>query len=202
MGLGKHPKGAYGEGHKGESTLRIAIHAGGNVDQIAERCRETAVDEIFLGATSVPGFAAQGHLTLEDFQPFREMLAERNVLVSGMIIPKPSREAVLGQDEEECANICQTLRTTGQSGVDTALLYPLDSFLHFHEYYPGRPLTIMPGEDGWDSVIDFFRQVVGVADEVGLKLANHLWAVDEKKEKKRRETTKNNKKKKTRKEKQ
>ena len=176
--LGKHPKEAYGEGHKGESTLRIAIHAGGNVDQIAERCRETSVDEIFLGATSVPGFAAQGHLTPEDFQPFREMLAERNVLVSGMIIPKPSREAVLGQDEKECANICQTLRTTGQSGVDTALLYPLDSFLHFHEYYPGRPLTIMPGEDGWDSVIDFFRQVVGVADEVGLKLANHLWAVD------------------------
>ena len=143
--------------------MRIAIHAGGNVDQIAECCRETAVDEIFLGATSVPGFAAWGHLTPEEFQPFREMLAERDVLVSGMIIPKPSREAVLDQDEQECANICQTLRTTGHSGVDTALLYPLDSFLHFHEYYPGRPLTIMPSEDGWDSAIVFFRQVVGVA---------------------------------------
>ena len=85
VGLGEASEGAYEEGHKGESTLRIAIHAGGNVDQIAERCREAAVDEIFLGATSVPGFAAQGHLTPEDFQPFREMLAERDVLVSGMI---------------------------------------------------------------------------------------------------------------------
>merc|ERR1712098_742231 len=127
MGLGKHPKGACREDCKGGSTLRIAIHAGGNVDQIAERCREAAIDEIFLGAASVPGFAAQGHLTPEDFQPFREILAERNVLVSGMIIPKPSRETVLGQDEEGCANICQTLRTTGQYGVDTALFYPLDN---------------------------------------------------------------------------
>ena len=65
--------------------MRIAIHAGGNVDQIVERCREAAVDEIFLDAASVPGFAARGHLTPEDFQPFREILAERNILVSGMI---------------------------------------------------------------------------------------------------------------------
>ena len=83
--LGKHPKGACGEGRKGGSTLRIAIHAGGNVGQIVERCREAAVDEIFLDAASVPGFAARGHLTPEDFQPFREILAERNILVSGMI---------------------------------------------------------------------------------------------------------------------
>ena len=159
--------------------MRIGIHMGySSADEVVEQCRESGVNEIFLSATSVPGFAERGHLTQEDFKPIGEELAARGILVSGMILPVPSQEAVLGQGETERANFCQTVRAVGQSGIDTTLFYPLDRFLYFHEYHPGRPLMVMPGEEGWDAVIAFFIEVVAVADEVNVKLGSHLWAVD------------------------
>ncbi len=159
--------------------MRIGIHMGySSADQVAEQCRASGVNEIFLSAASVPGFSERGHLTAEHFKPIGEQLQERGILVSGMILPVPSREAVLGQHETERADFCQTVRATGQSGIDTTLFYPLDRFLYFQEYHPGRPLMVMPGDDDWDAVIAFFREVVDVADEVNLKLGSHLWAVD------------------------
>ncbi len=159
--------------------MRIGIHMGySSADQVAEQCRTSGVNEIFLSAASVPGFSACGHLTPEHLKPIGEQLEERNIRVSGMILPVPSRETVLGQHEKERADLCQTVRAAGQSGIDTALFYPLDRFLYFREYHPGKPLMVMPGEDDWDAVIAFFREVVDVADEVNLKLASHLWAVD------------------------
>ena len=159
--------------------MRIGIHMGySSADQVAEQCRESGVNEVFLSAASVPGFSERGHLTTEQFKPIQEQLEERDILVSGMILPVPSREAVLGQGETERANLCQTVRAAGQSGIDTTLFYPLDRFLYFNEFHPGKPLMVMPGEDGWDAVIGFFKEVVEVADEVNLRLASHLWAVE------------------------
>lgn len=159
--------------------MRIGIHMGySSAAQVAEQCRKSGVNEIFLSAASVPGFAARGHLTIEDFKPIGAQLEERDILVSGIILPVPSQEAVLGRDESERADLCQTIGAAGQAGIDTALFYPLDKFLYFNEYHPGRPLMVMPGEEGWDAVIAFFREVVAVADEVNLRLGSHLWAVD------------------------
>ncbi len=159
--------------------MRVGIHAGSNsADEIAASCRDAGVDEIFLSAGSVPGAADQGFMTPDAFKPFRDMLQERGVQVSGMIASPPSKEAVLGTNESEVDALCQTLRAIGESGIDVVLFYPLDRLIYFQEYHPGRPLMVMPGEDGWDMVIQFFRRVVGVADEVNLRLANHLWAVD------------------------
>ncbi len=85
---------------------------------------------------------------------------------------------MLGTDKAGRAAFCQTIRAAGQSGIDTALFYPLDRFLYFNEYHEDRPLMVMPGEEGWDAVLGFFREVVAVADEVNLRLASHLWAVE------------------------
>ena len=159
--------------------MRVGIHASSSsADEIAAHCRDAGVNEIFLHANSVPGVDQVGHLTPENFKPFEDMLQERDVRVSGMIAPVPSKEAALGQHEAELASLCQTLRGIGQSGIDTVLFYPLDRLIYFDEYHPGRPLMVMPGEEGWGAIIKFFRRVVNVADEVNLKLANHLWAVD------------------------
>ena len=149
-----------------------------SADGVAEQCRAAGVNEIFLGAASVPGFGERGHLTSEHFKPVGEELEARDIRVSGMILPVPSQDVVLGKDEAERAALCQTIRAAGQSGIDTALFYPLDRFLYFTEYYEGRPLMVMPGEEGWDAVLGFFREVVAVADEVGLRLASHLWAAE------------------------
>ncbi len=159
--------------------MRVGIHAGSNsVDEIAASCRDAGVNEIFLKTNSVPGTSDRGFMTPDDFKPFRDMLQEREVQVSGMIAPVPSKEAVLGKNESEVDALCRTLRAIGGSGIDVVLFYPLDRLIYFHEYHPGRPLMVMPGEEGWDTVIQFFRRVVGAADDVNLKLANHLWAVD------------------------
>jgi sugar phosphate isomerase/epimerase len=159
--------------------MRLGIHMGySSADQVAEQCLIAGVNEVFLSTASVPGFSERGHLTPEDFKLIGAQLEERDVLVPGMILPVPSREAVLGQDETERAHLCQTIRAVGQAGIDTVLFYPLDRFLYFHEYHPGRPLMVMPGEDGWSAVLSFFKEVVAVADEVNLKLASHLWAVE------------------------
>ena len=159
--------------------MRVGIHAGSSsADEIAASCRDAGVNEIFLGTGSVPGASDRGFMTSDDFNPFRDLLQERDVQVCGMIAPPPSKEAVLGENESELDALCRTLRGIGESGIDVVLFYPLDRLIYFNEYHPGRPLMVMPGEDGWDTVIQFFRRVVGVADEVNLRLANHLWAVD------------------------
>ena len=63
--------------------MRIGIHMGySSADEVVEQCRESGVNEIFLSATSVPGFAERGHLTQEDFKPIGEELAARGILVS------------------------------------------------------------------------------------------------------------------------
>ena len=159
--------------------MRIGIHASSSdADEIAGQCRDVGVNDIFLYVGSVPGFAERGRLTGDDCKRFAVQLAQRDIEVAGMIIPVPSREVVLGEDEEGRAGLCQMLRATGEAGVDTALFYPLDQFLYFHEHHPGRSLMVMPGEEDWTRIVEFFKEVVGVADEVDLQLANHLWAVN------------------------
>ena len=159
--------------------MRIGIHMDYTTpDEVAEQCRSAGVNEIFLRAQTVPGFDERGHLTTAGFRRVEDQLRRQVIQISGVILGVPSREMVLGQDDAGRAALCQTIRAAGQSGVDTALFYPLDRFLYFNEYHEGRPLMVMPGEDGWDAVLDFFREVVSVADQVNLRLASHLWAVD------------------------
>ena len=159
--------------------MRVGIHAGSrDAGQIADQCRQAGVDEVFLSARAVPGFAERGYVSSDSVRAFGDTLAERGVRVSGMIAPVPSKEAVLGGDEAELADLCKTLKAMGEAGIEATLFYPLDGFIYFQEYHPGRLMEVMPGEEGWDEIIRFFRRVVSVADEVNLKLANHLWAVD------------------------
>ena len=159
--------------------MRIGLHMGyGRVEEIAEKCGAAGVADIFLGANSVAGFDQDGHLKPDPVVLLGEQLKEQNIAISGTILPPPSQEVVLGQDPAARANLCQTIRAAGQAGIDTALFYPMDRFLHFQEYHEGRPLQVMPGDSDWPAVVEFFKEVVGAADEVGLRLANHLWAVE------------------------
>ena len=58
--------------------MRVGIHAGSSsADEIAASCCEAGVNEIFLGAGSVPGASDRGYMTSDDFKPFRDMLQER-----------------------------------------------------------------------------------------------------------------------------
>ena len=155
--------------------MRVGIHESSrSVEEITTHCLDTDVNEIFLRANSLPGVDQLGHLTPENFKPFEDMLQKRDVRVYGMIVPVPSKEAVLGQHEAELDSLCQTLRDIGQSGIDTVLFYPLDRLIYFHEYHRGRSLMVIPCEEGWSAIIEFFRRAVSVVDEVNLKLANHL----------------------------
>ena len=159
--------------------MRVGIHAGSNsVDQLVGQCRQAGVNEVFLRVDVDPGFAERGYLSSDNVRAFRDELAKRGVQASGMITPSPSREVVLGNDESGLENLCKTLRAMGEAGIDTTLFYPLDKFIYFDEYHPGQPLELTVGGEGWDAVIEFFKRVVSVADEVNLKLANHLWDMD------------------------
>ena len=86
--------------------MRVGIHAGSNQpESIAEQCRQSGVDEVFLGAGALPGFSEQGYLSPDEIEAFRDSLAELGVKMSGMIAPVPSREAVLGDNETELRDI-------------------------------------------------------------------------------------------------
>ena len=159
--------------------MRIGTHMGySSADQVAEECRAAGVKDIFLAATTVPGYEERGHVTLEQLKPVVEELGARDIRTPGVILSPPSPEVVLGTDETGLADFCQTIRAFGQCGIDTALFYPLDRLLYFTEFHEGRPLKVMPGDEGWDAVLNFFREVVAVAEEVNLRLASHLWAVE------------------------
>ena len=52
--------------------MRVGIHAGSSsADEIVASCRDAGVDEIFLGAGSVPGTSDRGYMTPDDFQAFQ-----------------------------------------------------------------------------------------------------------------------------------
>ena len=148
------------------------------VDNVVEECRTVGVNEIFLSATSVPGYDEVGYSKSDQLRKITGGLQDREVLVSGIIIPPPSPENVLGQDDTERKGLLETIRAAGKSGIHTSLFYPLDRFLHFNEYHVDRPLKVMPGDDDWPAIEEFMRDIVAVADEVNLRLGHHLWAVD------------------------
>ncbi len=159
--------------------MKVGIHAGSSdPDKIAEQCRQVGVDEVFLRVGVDPGFAERGYLDADSVKAFRDKLAELGIGASGMVTPVPSREMVLGDDEAGLDNLCKTLKAMGEGGIEATLYYPLDKFIYFKEYHPGQPLELTVGGEGWDKVIEFFRRVTSAADEVNLKLANHLWAPD------------------------
>lgn len=154
--------------------MRIGIHAGSrDVDQIAGECNRVGVNEVFLGVRAI------ADLDRDKLKKFKDELAERGVKLSGMIMPVPSKEAVLGNNEAEVNQLCETLRVIGQAGVGTVLFYPLDSFIQFKEDRPSKPIldVKIEGEE-WDKIIEFFKKVAKVADEVNLKIANHVWDVE------------------------
>lgn len=154
--------------------MRIGIHTGSrDVNQIANECHEAGVNEVFLGAGAIP------EIDSDKLKKVKDDLMERKIILSGIIIPVPSKEAVLGNNEAELDRLCEMLRAIGESGIGTVLFYPLDSFILFKEERPSKPiLDVTIGGEEWDRIIEFFRRVAGVADEVNLKIANHVWAVD------------------------
>jgi D-mannonate dehydratase len=154
--------------------MRIGIHTGsGDVNQIVNECRETSVNEVFLGAGAIPD------MNRDKLEKFKDDLMEKGIALSGIIIPVPSKEAVLGNNEAEVERFCEMFRSIGEAGVGTVLFYPLDSFLLFKEDRPSKPiLDIATDGEEWSQIINFFGRMASVAEEVNLKIANHVWAVD------------------------
>jgi len=154
--------------------MRIGIHTGSrDVDQIANECCEVGVSEVFLGVGAIP------EMDHDKLKKFKDELMKQKIMLSGIIMPVPSREAVLGNNEAEVDRLCETLRAIGEAGVGTILFYPLDSFILFKEDRPSKPiLDVTIGGEEWEQIIKFFKRIASVADEVNLRIANHVWAVD------------------------
>ena len=151
--------------------MRVGIQTGlTDVEKIVEYCRQVGVDEIVLSTRAI----------LDGAEGFLETLGKRGIRVSGFIPPNPSREAVLGDNEAELEALYKTLRAMGETDIKTVLFYPLDRFKNYKEEYHHEkpPLEVMPGEEKWDIIIGFFRQVADIAEGFDLKIANHVFAVD------------------------
>ena len=151
--------------------MRVGIQTGlTDVDQIAGHCRQVDVDAVVLSARAI----------LDSTEGLKETLGKRGIEVSGFIPPNPSREAVLGDDEAEVEALYKTLRAMGETDTKVALFYPLDRFKNYKEEYHHEkpPLEVMPGEEKWSTIIEFFRRVADIAEEFDLRIANHVFAVD------------------------
>lgn len=151
--------------------MRVGVQIGlTDVDQIAEYCCQVDVNEVVLSSRAI----------LDGGEEFRKALDKHGIKINGFIPPNPSREAVFGDNEEEVAELCKTLRAMGETDVKVVLFYPLDRFKNYKDEYHHEkpPLEVMPGEVKWDKVIEFFRRVADIAEEFDLKIANHVFAVD------------------------
>ena len=101
--------------------MRVGIHAGSSsADEVAASCRDAGVNEIFLGAGSVPGAADRGYMTSDDFKPrgdvfisrLEELLAERGVSVRHYRKPtftKPAPLDLRRQIAAECGAVIEAL---------------------------------------------------------------------------------------------
>ncbi len=151
--------------------MRVGIQTGlTDIDQIAEHCRQVGVNDVVLFAKAFS----------DNAEEFMKAMDKHGIQVSGFIPPNPSREAVLGDNEAEVEDLCRILRAMGETDTKVALFYPLDRFKNYKEEYHHEkpPLEVMPGEEKWSKIIEFFRQVADIAEEFDLKIANHVFAVD------------------------
>lgn len=150
--------------------MKVGVQIGlTDPDQIADYCRAAGVDEVAMSAGGISANIAA----------LKEAISERGIHLTVLIPPNPSREAVLGENESEVVYLCEILRAISAAGVDTALFYPLDRFKNYLEEYHHEkpPLEVMPGDEKWGKIIEFFRRIADVAEEANLKIANHVFAV-------------------------
>ncbi|MFC1717635.1 sugar phosphate isomerase/epimerase family protein [Candidatus Poribacteria bacterium] len=151
--------------------MRVGLQTGlRDIDQLVEQCRQLDVNEVVLPTRAFSDGAGE----------FLKALGKHDIQVSAFIPPNPSREAVLGDDKAELESLYKTLRTMGETNIKTVLLYPLDRFKNYLKEYhhENPPLEVMPGEERWGKIIEFFRRVADIAEEFDLKIANHVFAVD------------------------
>lgn len=156
--------------------MRIGIHASTpDTAQVVQLCREVGVRDVILSAREFSAEDPRG-----DIERAVASLGNQGISVGAMIAPNPSREAVLGQAEDEVSSLCARLRAIGEAGIQVALFYPVDRFRNYlAEYHHTKPpLEVMPGEPGWEGIVAFFRRVCDVAEAADLRLACHVFAVE------------------------
>ena len=145
----------------------------GNLDRAIETCRQ-------MGVQDVIGSPGRFTITPKNLDSAKQILAQNGIRLAGMTPPGPSPEAVLGDNEAEVENLCKILRSMGEAGLEIAHLYPLDRFRNYKaEYHHEKPpLEVMPGSERWGNIISFFRRISDVAEEVNVKVSNHVFATD------------------------
>jgi len=161
--------------------MRVGIQTGlADIDQIVDYCHQADVDEIVLSASAIPGFTETGSISADSIANFIDKVAQRGIKISGMIPPNPSRDAVLGENKDEVADLCRILQAIGETDVKTVLFYPFDRFKNYlsEYYYEKPPLEVMPSDEKWSVIIGFFKQIADVAEKHHLNIANHVFAVD------------------------
>jgi sugar phosphate isomerase/epimerase len=161
--------------------MRVGIQLGlNNAEQIADYCHQANVDEIVLSVNAIPGFNKKGFISSDNIADFIDEVAQHDVRISGMIPPNPSRDAVLGENKDEIVNLCQILQAIGKTDVKTLLFYPFDHFKNYlSEYHHEKPpLEVMPHDEKWSNIIDFFKLITDVAEKHNLNIANHVFAVE------------------------
>ena len=139
--------------------MRIGIHASTpDTAQVVQLCREVGVRDVILSAREFSAEDPRG-----DIERAVASLGNQGISVGAMIAPNPSREAVLGQAEEEVASLCARLRAIGEAGIQVALFYPVDRFRNYlAEYHHTKPPL---GDAGDQAGADhrLFRRVCDVA---------------------------------------
>lgn len=161
--------------------MKVGLQIGAtNMDHILEDCRQMGVNDIVLSASAGPKLIGQESITKSSLEGCKEALMKHGIRLSGMIPPNPSREAVMGDNEEETASLCKILKAIGEAGVGVVLFYPLDRFKNYlaEYHYTKPPLEVMPGDEKWGQIIRFFRRVSDIAEAANLKIANHVFAID------------------------
>lgn len=151
-----------------------------DAEQLAGTCLQMGVDNVILGLGSLPEFKERGYATGEGIEKLKDNMARSGIRLEGLTPPNPSREAVLGDNESEVENLYRNIRAIGEAGVEIVHFYPLDRFKNYKDEYHHEkpPLEVMPGDDGWDRIIAFFKRLAEVAEGASAKVSNHVFAID------------------------
>jgi len=161
--------------------MKLGLQTGSNnIHKIVDECRNTEVNHIVLSVTSVPKLVGYETISPEAIKECENALKNYNIQLSGLISPNPSREAVIGENQDELGSIYKILKDICKSGIKLVLFYPLDQFKNYKDEYHHTkpPLEIMPGEEKWDKIISFFQRVSDIAEDGDLRIANHIFAID------------------------
>ena len=155
--------------------MRIGMAASADADATIARCRQLGVDSVFVGCASIPGYRETGIPDRDALRALKSDLERADIDLLAACVwfaqwpPRPWRDGstnpdvLLTRDRVCIEAMKRTLEVVSSCGIPAVL----------HYVDLGKPEDPAQSRACWEGLIEIYRELVPVAEDGGIGLANH-----------------------------